>query len=312
MSTEDVLKKLIASLEGAEKTGQIKTDLDEKRKADIKGFADVLVTNIKQGIISFDHARIKVAQFAKSEFEKSLLMFQIQPYELNFGHKTANDKSNQGGIVMNDKMKRAAELCPNLVQWQKSELQKRGWFQGTGDKVESSKFDSGNAQLMGGEFYIDIHPHPLDWLHFENSLSYVHSQLLNQPDSTRYLPFTPATKWISDIRIDIKHLSSAFNNAYFSFGIEHDFKQTNIYSAYNTETVTDGYTLLNAGLGTDVMWKKHTLFSLYVSGTNLADIAYQSHLSRLKYAPENYATGKTGVYNMGRNISLKLIVPVDL
>jgi len=185
-----------------------------------------------------------------------------------------------------------------------------------GDSIQSDlpcyKFDSGNAQLMGGEFYIDIHPHPLDWLHFENSLSYVHSQLLNQPDSTRYLPFTPATKWISDIRIDIKHLSSAFNNVYFSFGIEHDFKQTNIYSAYNTETVTDGYTLLNAGLGTDVMWKKHTLFSLYVSGTNLADIAYQSHLSRLKYAPENYATGKTGVYNMGRNISLKLIVPVDL
>jgi iron complex outermembrane receptor protein len=185
-----------------------------------------------------------------------------------------------------------------------------------GDSIQSDlpcyKFDAGNAQLMGGEFYIDIHPHPLDWIHFENSISYVHSQLINQPDSTRYLPYTPATKWISDIRINIKHLNSLFNNSYFSFGIEHDFKQTNIYSAYNTETETNGYTLLNAGLGTDVVWKKHTLFSLYISGTNLADIAYQSHLSRLKYAPENYATGETGVFNMGRNISLKLIVPVDL
>lgn len=185
-----------------------------------------------------------------------------------------------------------------------------------GDSIQSDlpcyKFDAGNAQLMGGEFYIDIHPHPLDWIHFENSISYVHSQLMNQPDSTRYLPYTPATKWISDIRIDIKHMNSIFNNTYFSFGIEHDFKQTAIYSAYNTETVTDGYTLLNAGLGTDVIWKKHSLFSLYLSGTNLADIAYQSHLSRLKYAPENYATGETGVFNMGRNISLKLIVPVNL
>jgi iron complex outermembrane receptor protein len=174
------------------------------------------------------------------------------------------------------------------------------------------KFDSGNAQLMGGEFYIDIHPHPLDWIHFENSISYVHSQLMNQPDSTRYLPYTPAAKWISDIRINIKKLSSFFSNTYFSVGIEHDFKQTDIYSAYQTETVTDGYTLINAGIGTDVIWKKHTLFSLYLNGTNLSDIAYQSHLSRLKYAPENYATGNNGVYNMGRNISLKLIVPVNL
>ena len=51
---------------------------------------------------------------------------------------------------------------------------------------------------------------------------------------------------------------------------------------------------------------------MFLSGTNLGDIAYQIHLSRLKYVAENYATGKTGVYDMGRNISLKVIVPVDL
>jgi iron complex outermembrane recepter protein len=37
-------------------------------------------------------------------------------------------------------------------------------------------------------------------------------------------------------------------------------------------------------------------------------VSYQSHLSRLKYAPENIATGRTGVFNMGRNVSLKLII----
>jgi iron complex outermembrane receptor protein len=184
------------------------------------------------------------------------------------------------------------------------------------DSIQSDypcyKFDSGNAQILGGEVYLDIHPHPLDWLHFENSFSYVYSQLLNQPDSTRYLPFTPPAKWISDIRIDINKAAKYLKNTYFSIGIEHEFKQIFIYSAYNTETPTDAYTLLNAGLGTDIVWKKHTLFSLYINGTNLADIAYQSHLSRLKYAPENVITGRTGVYNMGRNISFKLIVPVEL
>jgi iron complex outermembrane receptor protein len=140
----------------------------------------------------------------------------------------------------------------------------------------------------------------------------VHSELQNQSDSTRYLPFTPAPKWTSDIRVDLDHTGKLLKNTYFSFGIEHDFKQANIFSAYNTETVTDAYTLLNAGIGTDIVWNKHKLFSVIINGTNLADIAYQSHLSRLKYSPENYATGQQGVYNMGRNISFKLIVPVDL
>jgi len=32
----------------------------------------------------------------------------------------------------------------------------------------------------------------------------------------------------------------------------------------------------------------------------------------LKYAPENPATGRVGVYNVGRNFSVKLIVPIDI
>jgi len=185
-----------------------------------------------------------------------------------------------------------------------------------GDSIQSGystyKFDSGNALLFGGEVYLDIHPHPLDWLHFENSFSYVYSELKNQSDSTRYLPFTPAPKWTSDIRVDLNHTIKSLKNTYVSFGLEHDFKQTHVYSAYGTETPTDAYTLLNAGIGTDIVWNKRTLCSIYISGTNLADVAYQSHLSRLKYEAENYATGRVGVYNMGRNISFKLIVPVNL
>jgi iron complex outermembrane recepter protein len=186
----------------------------------------------------------------------------------------------------------------------------------SGDSIRSGfpayKFDSGNAQIMGGEIYIDIHPHPWDWLHFENSFSYVYSQLTNQPDSTRFLPFTPAPKWVSNLRVDVDHPGKEFKNMYFTVGIEHDFKQSNVYSAYNTETPTNAYTLVNAGMGTDVMWKKHTLCSIFISGTNLTDVAYQSHLSRLKYAPVNFATGQTGVFNMGRNVSLKVIVPIEL
>ncbi len=185
-----------------------------------------------------------------------------------------------------------------------------------GDSIQSEfpayKFDAGNVQMAGGEAYLDIHPHPLDWLHFENSLSYVFSQLLNQPDSTRYLPYTPAPKWISELKAEIRHTGKNFKNSFVSVGLEHDFKQDHIYSAYQTETITDAYTLFNAGIGTDILWNKHKLCSVFLNGTNLTDIAYQSHLSRLKYAPVNPVTGQMGVFNMGRNISLKVIVPVEL
>lgn len=49
------------------------------------------------------------------------------------------------------------------------------------------------------------------------------------------------------------------------------------------------------------MIRGKTRLSLYLIGTNLTDQAYMSHLSRLKYI---------GIANMGRNVILKIIVPL--
>ncbi|AMR27865.1 hypothetical protein A0257_12720 [Hymenobacter psoromatis] len=71
------------------------------------------------------------------------------------------------------------------------------------------------------------------------------------------------------------------------------------------------YTLFNAGAGTDVADAKgRTMFSLYLAANNLFDVAYQSHLSRLKYEETNNATGRRGVYNLGRTLSVKVVVPL--
>ncbi len=174
------------------------------------------------------------------------------------------------------------------------------------------KFTSGNAILNGGELTIDIHPHPLDWLHFENSFSYVNSVLKNQPDSSKYLPLTPPAKLSSEIKAISGHLGKHLANAFIKFGLEYYFRQNRFYSANATETATPGYTLLNAGIGADIIKGNKTLFSLYASADNLLDVSYQSHLSRLKYAPENNFTGRNGVFNMGRNFSFKVIVPVGI
>jgi iron complex outermembrane receptor protein len=174
------------------------------------------------------------------------------------------------------------------------------------------KYHSTDADLTGGEVSVDIHPHPLDWLHMETSFAFVQAVQRSQPDSMKYLPNIPAPKLSFELRADAKKIKGRMKNAYIKAGLEAWFRQDKIYSAYGTETPTAGYLIFNAGAGADIICKGRVCCSLFLNAANLADAAYQSHLSRLKYSDLNNATGRSGVYNMGRNISLKVIVPFDI
>ena len=172
-------------------------------------------------------------------------------------------------------------------------------------------YQQGNALLNGGEIMMDIHPHPFDWLHFQNSFSYVRGTLQNQPDSLHNLPLMPPMLLQSELRVTKKKLGSYLQNLSFELEFDHYFAQENILAAYNTETTTPTYNLLNAGISMDIVSKKgKPLASVNLLAGNLTNTAYQNHLSRLKYAPENVATGRTGIYNMGRNFSIKLDIPL--
>ncbi|MBC7775144.1 MAG: TonB-dependent receptor [Phycisphaerae bacterium] len=180
------------------------------------------------------------------------------------------------------------------------------------DPVPTFKFVQGNAYLVGGEITLDLHPHPLDWLHIENALSWVKGIQQGQPDSTRFLPFIPAMRLRSELRGDFNKVGRNIRNGFFFLEGSYTFDQNHYYSAFGTETATPGYFLLNAGFGGSVSSKKGKEFcKVYVIADNLLDRGYQSHLSRLKYAPTNLATGRQGVFNMGRNLSLKVLVPLD-
>lgn len=174
------------------------------------------------------------------------------------------------------------------------------------------KYQQTTANLYGGELMIDIHPHLIHWLHFENTFSYVRGTAANATDSTKFLPNIPAGRWLSELRGNFKKVGGPLRNAYIGVQMDMNLKQDNVFSAYETETPTDSYTLLNANLGADVVNRNNkTLFSLHFAVNNIGDVAYQSHLSRLKYAPVNELTGRSGVFNMGRTFSVKLAVPID-
>ncbi|WP_083321193.1 TonB-dependent receptor [Hymenobacter glacialis] len=174
------------------------------------------------------------------------------------------------------------------------------------------RFEQGRARLLGGEVSLDFHPHPLDWLHFENSFSMVRAQQLNRPEAERYLPFIPADRLQSELRANFRRQGKRLTNPYARVQLEHNFAQNRFFSAFDTETATPGYTLIHAGLGTDLANAAgKTLCSLFITANNLFDVGYQSHLSRLKYADFNNANGRRGVFNQGRNVSVRLVVPLS-
>ena len=177
------------------------------------------------------------------------------------------------------------------------------------DDFMTYRYDSGDAQLLGGEVALDIHP--WHFLHLGTSFSMVNAVQLHQPEESKYLPFTPAPRWQTDVKWEILHDGRVFNNAFVSLGVDYNFKQNHYYRADGTETATPAYCLLNASIGTDIMCKGKRVACLSITGTNLTNKAYQNHLSRLKYTDVNPVTGRQGVLNMGRNIVFKLAFPLE-
>ena len=191
------------------------------------------------------------------------------------------------------------------------------------------KYTQTNAVLTGGEAMLDIHPASVSWFDFYAAYDMVNAKLQGVPDSVQYLPFVPPARLQAAVTFTAKKLCKSLHNAYVRFGFLHAFEQNQeylqsaIYTGLNTSQTpaeynasrapTAAYTLLNAGIGSDIIGKdSRKICSLYISADNLANTAYMDYMSRFKYYPANYNSNppRVGVYNMGKNISLKLLIPI--
>jgi iron complex outermembrane receptor protein len=158
----------------------------------------------------------------------------------------------------------------------------------TGESIDEDpvyQYSQQDAKLYGGEFGLHLHPHPLDWIHFESSFAMV----TGKQDSGAYLPLIPANNLTNTIRIEFENTSVKQGYAFVT--LRSIFNQNNIGLF---ESPTESYNLLSAGLGGDFKLFKNNI-SINVAGTNLTNRTYINHLSRLK--PD-------GIFNMGRNISI--------
>jgi len=182
------------------------------------------------------------------------------------------------------------------------------------------QYQQSKAQLYGAEFSLNVHPAQFKWLSFNNSLAYVvglnkNGVLLEQYGrDAKYLPFIPPLQMRSEIRFTAQSNRGIFNKPYFKVDALFAADQDRFYALDNTESFTKGYSLFNVGLGSGVKSKSEkTIFDVFIQCDNIFNRAYQSNLNRLKYF-EYYASspdGRSGIYNMGRNFSFKVIVPFN-
>ena len=126
-----------------------------------------------------------------------------------------------------------------------------------------------------------------------------------------YLPFIPPVRLVSGISQEIKTRSFIITSLTLKCLADINAAQNHYLSLDQTETPTPAYTLFNIGILTTVKYSQNYSMQFQVQVNNLMNTAYQSNQSRLKYF-EYYTTssnGHMGIYNMGRNICAKVIMP---
>ena len=174
------------------------------------------------------------------------------------------------------------------------------------------------AIITGVSGFLNVHPEAVKWLEIDNGFTYIYSHIPNTSDSTQHLPYIPAPHLNSEVKFRLPDThNSILKGTYLKFGLQHDWAQNNVYSAFYTEIPSAQYTIFNAGVGTNLTNPRsgRVICALYVNCTNLTNVAYADHLNLAQYFLANNGSSVTvtkqsqGIYNMGRNISFKLVFP---
>ncbi|HSZ71895.1 MAG TPA: TonB-dependent receptor [Cytophagaceae bacterium] len=178
------------------------------------------------------------------------------------------------------------------------------------------QYQQASAQLYGMEGSLDVHPNLLNGFHFSSVFSLVYGfnrkdEYKNKGTQGEYLPFIPPAKWTGSISQEIKIKNRRLTEVNAKVEVDYSAAQHRFLALYNTETPTNSYLLFHIAFGAEVQYSQQHRLQLLFQVNNLFNVAYQSNLSRLKYFEYYTQTpnGKSGIYSMGRNCSIKIIIP---
>ncbi len=178
------------------------------------------------------------------------------------------------------------------------------------------RYEQSNAELFGIEATVNFHPESIKGFSFDNSFSFIQGYNLSSAYKKmgvngEYLPFMPPVRLVSSVSQEIKTKSPVFTSFTIKSVADFNAAQNHYLALDNTETATLSYTLINLGILTTIRYTQNFSFQFQVQVNNLLNTTYQSNQSRLKYFEYYSASpnGYLGIYNMGRNICVKIIVP---
>ena len=153
------------------------------------------------------------------------------------------------------------------------------------------KYMQEDAEIHGGEFSLEFEPENMNWLELEASYSMGFGK-----SGSGYLSFFPANKYRTGIEFE-KDSIGRFLHPSITFSLSHHFAQNRV-SEFENPTV--GYSLFDITMGIEFRIHNQQL-KLSLMCTNLFDKAYFNHLSIVK---------DIGIYERGRNLALRLLVPL--
>lgn len=156
------------------------------------------------------------------------------------------------------------------------------------------EYRQNNAIFTGGELMTNISP--LKNLTFNLGAEYVYNQNL---DTGLPLPLTPPLSVLSGVEYKLPKIRNVFDNLYVFAEVRQAADQNRVD---RNERTTEGYTLLEAGLGGDVKFGNQEV-KFQLSGQNLTNTVYFNHLSRYRLL---------NLPEQGRNISFSIKVPLNI
>ena len=175
------------------------------------------------------------------------------------------------------------------------------------DTLPMYDYKQGDATLSGVELGFDIHPSGAKWLDLSASYSMMSGKLKNAVNGNDNLPYIPSGKLVAELKL-MKSKLWKFNETYFSVIASNYSDQENLsyYEEADSKAAAkegfefEGYTLLDLHMGASFkLGKQKVAFDIFC--TNALNTGYFSQLSLVKYI---------GVRDMGRNIGVRLHVPI--
>jgi len=176
-------------------------------------------------------------------------------------------------------------------------------------------YQQANARIYGGEFNWRYSSNTISAWVVEQSFSYVRGfnlseNMKNKGNFGYHLPLIPPPQLLSAVSKTWNSNNRFLQETKLKFEWEWNAAQNHFLALDQTETATPSYSLLHFSVAQTWIGKHNRKVSLLCSVNNLGNVAYQSHLSRLKYFEyyQQSSSGKMGIFNMGRNFCFKMLI----